>query len=412
MELIFFCRITADLCLYFAYAAFLLPYFTDASAGIAPMFVISAASLASFFLHKKRALSLAIMAAALAALLLFGWPMPFIICLPPWIYVTRIVYKEYFGTNYPQQRDSLKRSCFVFLGFIILLAMTAGSGGFDAFASRTLPFVLFFILCAIVQLRLLRPDDPAMRSPGHQLIHAGLMAVITLLGFALSRSGVYGAITRALGFIYTEIIGPVFTFLVTIIATPFFYLLKLLFSLFNTEFDFESISQAGDGQKLVPWELTDEGTMAAPAWLKWIFVSLFAILAVWLLYRFFRMMFGGIRLKRETADEGGFYSSAVREERPSVLRRLQELTGVRGRIRAQFRHFAEKLKKAGLLSPGDTSRRVMEKSMEALPEGSAPDREAWDGFREIYVRARYDERDDAVSASDVTKMKEYAKRMQ
>jgi hypothetical protein len=237
------------------------------------------------------------------------------------------------------------------------------------------------------------------------------MALITLAGFGLSRSGVYRAVKNVLSFIYTEIIGPVFTFLVTVITTPLFYLLKLIFSLFNTEFDFDTISQMGDGQSLVPWELTDEGTASAPAWLKWIFVSLFALLVIWLLFRFFKMMFGGVRLARETRDQDGVQSGLAREERHTLIQRLQDLTGVRGRIRAQFRHLAEKLKKSGLLSPGDTSRCMIEKSMDALPEGSVPDIEAWNGFRDIYVRARYDERDDAVDASDVAKMKEYGKRM-
>ena len=93
MELIFFCRITADLCVYFAYAAFLLPYFTDVSIGIAPMFIISAAALAAFFLREKRVLSLAVMGAALLLLLPFGWPMPLIALLPPWAYVSSIVYR-------------------------------------------------------------------------------------------------------------------------------------------------------------------------------------------------------------------------------------------------------------------------------------------------------------------------------
>ena len=270
--------------------------------------------------------------------------------------------------------------------------------------------MLFFILCAIVQLRLLRPDDPALRSPRHQLIHAGIMALVTLAGFGLSRSGVYSLIKNALGFLYTKVVGPVFTFLVTILSAPFFYLLKLLFSLFNTEFDFDAV-HVGDGQSLVPWELSEDGTVSAPSWLKWIFVGLFVILAVWLIYRFFRMFFGGVRLKAETTDDGGQQFELTRESRPPLMQRLHDLTGARGRIRAQFRHLSEKLKKSGLLSPGDTSRCVVEKSMNALPEGSMPDTEAWNGFREIYIRARYDERDGAVDASDVSRMKEYGKRL-
>jgi hypothetical protein len=136
VELIFFCRITADLCLYFAYASFLLPYFTDSYVGIAQMFIMTAAGLAAFFLREKRALSLGVMGAALLLMLPFGWSLPFVVCLPPWLYVTRIVHKQFFGTNYHQQRDSLKRSCFMFLGFILLIALTAGNGGFDAFAAQ------------------------------------------------------------------------------------------------------------------------------------------------------------------------------------------------------------------------------------------------------------------------------------
>ena len=118
MELIFFCRITADLCLYFAYASFLLPYFTEAQVDMVPMLIISAAALAAFFLRKKLALSIGVMIAAGVLLYLLKIPQPFIAVLPPWIYAGYIVFKGYFGATYLQQRDTLKRSCFLFAGFL------------------------------------------------------------------------------------------------------------------------------------------------------------------------------------------------------------------------------------------------------------------------------------------------------
>ena len=370
MELIFFCRIAADLCLYFAYASFLLPYFAEARISFAPLFIISGAALIAYLLRKRRVLSLAVMAAALVLLLPFGWPLPFIVSLPAWIYVSYIILRQYLGATYLQQRDSLKRSCFMFLGFIILLALTANSGGIEAFSERVLPYLLFFMLCAVVQLRLLRPDDASLRSPKNQLMHAGLMAVIALAGFALSRSGVYELIKQGLGLIYTRVIGPVFTLLVTIIATPFFYLLK------------------------------------------WVFAALLAALVIWLIFRFFRMLLGQVRLKEGKKGISTERSALPAAERPSVLQRMQDLTSVRGRIRAQFRQLCTKLKKEGRLSPGDSSRSVIEKSIGALPSGAEPDKEAWNGFRDIYVRARYDEREEAVGAEDLSKMKEYARRLQ
>ncbi len=410
MELIFFCRIAADLCLYFAYACFLLPYFDGPQIGMAPFFIISGAALMAFFLRKKRVLSLAAMAAALIGLLPFGRPMPFIVCLPPWFYVSYIIYKEYLGATYLQQKDSLKRSCWLFAGFAFLLAVTAGSGGVEAFSSRALPYLLFFILCAVIQLRLLRPDDPAFRSPKNQLIHAGLMAGITLLGFALSRSGVFELTKRVLGFIYTKVIGPVFSFVFTVIATPFFYLLKWIFSLFNTEFKFENLEGIGGGD-LDPREMAVETSQSAPEWLKWVFFVLFAALVIWLLFRFFRMLLSQSRLRLEKAGPDGERSVVTVEKGPSLLQRMMDLTSVRGKIRAQFRQLCVKLKKEGALSPGDTSRTVLEKSMEAASKASVPDKEAWYGFHSIYLKARYDERDDAVNAADVSKMKEYSKRL-
>ena len=410
MELIFFCRIAADLCLYFAYASFLLPYFTQARISFAPLFILSIAALAAFFLRKKRVLSLAVMAAALLLLIPFGWPVPFIVSLPPWIYVSYIIYRQYLGANYLQQRDSLKRSCYLFLGFIVLLALTANSGGFEAFSSRALPYLLFFMLCAVVQLRLLRPDDASLRSPKNQFMHAGLMAGITLLGYMLSRSGAYELIKRGIGFVYTKVIGPVFTLLVTIIATPFFYLLKWIFSLFNTEFEFETLEGMGKGD-LDPREMAVETSKNAPEWIKWIFAALLAALVIWIIFRFFRMLLGQVRLREEKKGLSTERSAIASSDRPSILQRMQDMTSVRGRIRAQFRQLCAKLKKEGRLSPGDSSRSVIEKSMEALAPDAAPDKEAWYGFRDIYVRARYDEREEAVSAADVSKMKEYAKRL-
>ena len=411
MELIFFCRIAADLCLYFAYASFLLPYFAEARISFAPLFIISGAALIAYLLRKRRVLSLAVMAAALVLLLPFGWPLPFIISLPAWIYVSYILLRQYLGATYLQQRDSLKRSCFMFLGFIILLALTANSGGIEAFSERVLPYLLFFMLCAVVQLRLLRPDDASLRSPKNQLMHAGLMAVIALAGFALSRSGVYELIKQGLGLIYTRVIGPVFTLLVTIIATPFFYLLKWIFSLFNTEFEFETLEGMGSGD-LDPREMAVETSKNAPEWLKWVFAALLAALVIWLIFRFFRMLLGQVRLKEGKKGISTERSALPAAERPSVLQRMQDLTSVRGRIRAQFRQLCTKLKKEGRLSPGDSSRSVIEKSIGALPSGAEPDKEAWNGFRDIYVRARYDEREEAVGAEDLSKMKEYARQLQ
>ena len=410
MELIFFCRICADLCLYFAYAAFLLPYFADASLGMDPMFVIAVAALCAFFLREKRALSLIVTAAALVALLPFGWPLPFAVCVPPWLYVAYIVYKKYFGATYLQQKDSLKRSTRLFPGLVIPLAFTLQVGGVEALATRALPFVLFFVICAIVQLRLLRFDDPALRAPRHQLLHAGIMVLITLIGFALSRSGVYGLITRLIGLAYTNVISPLFAILATIVSVPFIYLIRFFIRTFDIEFDSEfSIDTGGERNPIFEAVETAEG---APEWIKWIFVALFAALVIWLLFRFFRMLLGRTSLTVKKPDQSYETREAIRIENPSLLHRIMDLSSIRGRIRAQFRQLCVKLSKDGRLSPGDTSRSVIEKSIDALPQDKIPDKEAWYGFWDIYLKARYDEREDAVSALDVSKMKEYGKRLQ
>ena len=411
MELIFFCRIAADLCIYFSFVSFLLPYIAGASiVSMVPMFIISGAALIAFLLRKRRVLSLAVMAAALFLLLPFGWPVPFIACLPPWIYVAYIIYKQLLGTTYIQQKDALKRSCYLILLFVLIVPLTAPGGGLGAFSSRSLPYLLFFMLCAVVQLRLLRPTDPALRSARCQLLHAGMMACITLLGYLLSRSGAYKFIRHMLGLLYTKVISPVFSFVVTVIATPFFWLLGLIFSLFDLDLQFMPV-EIGDGTERDPFQMAVDSSQKAPEWIKWVFGIIFVIIIIWILFRFFRMLLSHMHLTEEGRRQAEEVSKSSAAKQPSFIHRMQDITGVRGRIRALFRQLCIKLKKSGLLLPGDTSRSVVEKSISELPSDSVPDTEAWNGFRSIYLRARYDWRDEAVSSEDVSKMREYARRL-
>jgi len=209
MELVFFCKLLSDLSLYFAFAAYLFAWFGNPPALIFPLLILLTAAVACYSLRQRVSEGLRLLPLGLLLFCLFFAKniFDFLLLLLPCIYVSLICKRQIYRIDYNTQHDS-----FMF-GIKILPLMLLPSlftQNFNQLKQGALPFIVLFLICGVLLLRILRHDENTIQQTRFKLMNASAVIACCFLGFELSREVALQTGARMLSLFYHAIISPIF----------------------------------------------------------------------------------------------------------------------------------------------------------------------------------------------------------
>lgn len=426
--IIYFCRLAADLSLYFSFANSILLFFApdQSAAFFEPIPLLLAAGLISEGLKRKLGGSPVVAAPLLLPGLILFLPYRWLLlpaAVPPWAYLIYLSYYDRGSLSHDQYYDRFFLGLKLLPLLIIPLFISLGSPLPRLFQIRILPAVVAYLFFSVLSLRLSRYRPETLKKGSAQLINFLLLAVFVLACFSIVYSHVWAILLGFFALIYHYLFAPALMLLALAITMPFFLLGRLIKLL---------MGEASPGESLLPAELgefIDSGLESysparLPGFLRYIFLFLLGLIALYVLWRFFRRLAAGGR--------PGNTDPAITESR----QKLESSLGLglplpppadpRRAIRYYYRRFLRQGRKYGLpAEPGQTSRDIglaaaqILRDKKKIPDGGITGQdssgseirtggEALDsltGLRELYLPARYDDsgdsapqREDAVKA--------------
>jgi hypothetical protein len=392
--LTFFCRLAADLSLYFSFANCVLIFAApgNGAAFWEPALILLAAGSLSYSLKRiSKVFSAApLFLPFLIPVLLPGW-LPLLLSLPPWIYLAYIILFDLEQLNRSEYHHRFFLGLKIMPLLLLPLLFSLKPEVLRIFQARVLPCVLFFLFCGVLSLRLARYQPAALRRKSVQLANILLLALFTLICLVLIYSKIWLLIGESIFLLYRFVIAPILLLLALVITLPFFAISALLKLL------------AGEPQTQEPifmelGEFIDTGletysSLQIPVFVKYIAIALLLMGVLWIVWRFFRRLASRRVLKAA--------NGAIVEERI----KLGSVSGVeidlfppsdpRRAVRYYYRRFLRLCRKHGLaVGQHHTSRDVGAAAADWLrnPERADENAEAQTALKELralYLPARY-----------------------
>jgi hypothetical protein len=437
----FFCRLTADLTLYFSFANYLFLFFAPkpdslsaapflfAPLTLGPLAALLAAGLLSYLIKIRAGQArpgagateaeasqantgagqakagaakagpaprlLQALPLLLPCLILAASSQRFpaslsalavLVTLPPWAYLVYLLYHDREQLSYNQYHDRFIRSLKL-LPLLLLPPLFSLRPELLALAqTQILPFVILHLFCGVLSLRLSRHQRQALGRKAMNLINLLLLLCFFLLCLSFVYSHLWLLAWQGLALLYRHVLLPLLLLLAAAIALPFFafgLLLKLL-----TE-------KRPPGQGFPLTAVLDESIEAAvsetplavfPEPLRYALLSLLLLVLLWAAWRLFRQL--------AARPSGKAASPAVSESRqrlsPDAGQDLELLPprDPRAAVRYYYRKFLRLCQKQGLMpDTSHTSLDIQVMAKKLLPSQEAAITE----LRRLYLPARYDE---------------------
>ena len=200
-------RMAGDLLLYGAFAAF----FAAALGGHPVPWILLLPAVCygvSSCVSRQPVLRMACGAASLLGLLaLPGWA-DRAACLPAAVYTLYLTVQGEYSLSANRQLDLFLLFCKVYPIFAVFLGIVWDG---QTMLTVSLPLAIWAVLLQIFLMRVLRQQPAVYRDPVYLLGNAGLLVVLGVLGFLVSRPAVLGAAQAAVGAFYFSLVVPVLT---------------------------------------------------------------------------------------------------------------------------------------------------------------------------------------------------------
>ena len=198
-------RMAGDLLLYGAFAAF----FAAALGGHPVPWILLLPAVCygvSSCVSRQPVLRMACGAASLLGLLaLPGWA-DRAACLPAAVYTLYLTVQGEYSLSANRQLDLFLLFCKVYPIFAVFLGIVWDG---QTMLTVSLPLAIWAVLLQIFLMRVLRQQPAVYRDPVYLLGNAGLLVVLGVLGFLVSRPAVLGAAQAAVGAFYFSLVVPV-----------------------------------------------------------------------------------------------------------------------------------------------------------------------------------------------------------
>ena len=207
-------RMAGDLLLYGAFAAF----FAAALGGHPVPWILLLPAVwygVSSCVSRQPVLRMACGAASLLGLLaLPGWA-DRAACLPAAVYTLYLTVQGEYSLSANRQLDLFLLFCKVYPIFAVFLGIVWDG---QTMLTVSLPLAIWAVLLQIFLMRVLRQQPAVYRDPVYLLGNAGLLVVLGVLGFLVSRPAVLGAAQAAVGAFYFSLVVPVLTVPLNLLA--------------------------------------------------------------------------------------------------------------------------------------------------------------------------------------------------
>ena len=207
-------RMAGDLLLYGAFAAF----FAAALGGHPVPWILLLPAVCygvSSCVSRQPVLRMACGAASLLGLLaLPGWA-DRAACLPAAVYTLYLTVQGEYSLSANRQLDLFLLFCKVYPIFAVFLGIVWDG---QTMLTVSLPLAIWAVLLQIFLMRVLRQQPVVYRDPVYLLGNAGLLVVLGVLGFLVSRPAVLGAAQAAVGAFYFSLVVPVLTIPLNLLA--------------------------------------------------------------------------------------------------------------------------------------------------------------------------------------------------
>ena len=344
----------------------------------------------------------------------FELPVSFaVLMIPAAIYLLWMVHGKYFGAQYDRQVEKCRRVSLLFgiLLFLTLFKLGDGAGTFLLLFRQLMPLVMLYYLMQILLFRILRQDPAVYSEKRFQISNLLLMGGIALAVWLLGSANVLYGISKLLYLFWT---GPV-TAVLRAVLWVFSYtvgfiiygIVTILIRLFG---DRETPPQSPEElpQPQDPAAFAEYVNTAVPSWLTAAAAALALLLAGWLILRVFLMLADRTGMKRSSKETGETRSRISRVSGKSLRERALEYFTPQGRIRRRFRHFIrtvrEREKEAlsgqtGGIPENCLSTDVADAAITLFPAKKEEILE----LSMIYRRARYEDRENPVTADDAVR---------
>lgn len=384
-------KLIFDLGISCSLGAFLLYYFGKNTLRVGGfVFLIAAASLSVFLKEKSKQYMLpVIMLPIIGGLLLRpAWP-ELIVYLPVWGYILYLLFTDRLMVGRGEFMDRVRKM--LSLCLILPIFMLAELRTFGSAIGAALPYVVTTMVCIVFMLRHLRTMDRKGGQKGYHLQQLWEMMMFLMVCVLLTLARAPQNLMIGIRLLYDSIIRPI----LTLISGGFGYILGtviyLINSLLSSMLGRRELSQRNDELmnrlKDIP-EITPV-TVSSNTWLLSLLYSLGVILALIILFFFFRWLIGdkgkhripaGVSETREMLEA----QSAKDRHRRRYSKEPAE------RIRYYYMKYLLHLRSLKItVSGGDTTREIDLKYSNLLSGSHIEQREASKKLKKLYRKARY-----------------------
>ncbi len=377
MELLVLLKLVSELSFYLMFSTFFGALFGLETTLLIPMVILALSGFFCWILRNKRLpIRLLPLLAILPCCFFTKTIAGYIVLLPPAVYISFISVKKYFACERGMFLGILRRG--TLLGCILCIVSLFLPVP-EISASGVLTYLLIFILTGILLSRMLRHDEASLSSKKLKLINLVSLISICLIGWFFSTSVFLGAAGAFASIIYRYLISPILLGVIKLISYPVSGIGSLLDNI-----DLKDNALDSFGKKLDAESIGLEGSEAGSVAGQYILYILLALVILGFLivaFFVFRKLIAG-RFKEDTGEKP-YFEDILNTKKG---RKTPKLSGNRSKIREYYRRFLLMCRKRGIeILPGHSSKDIA--SMARPSFGETPGE-----LRDVYIRARYDDR--------------------
>ena len=373
-------KMLADVSLWLAIAGTLFPQ-TAASVSTPIVFAVLSLSgaLGSLPGEKRAKLRfLALIPLSCAAFFITGLESA-LVYAPPALYIAATVILRRYSYD-REEFASFFKKVVICLAVWILLALLFG--GKERVEGAAVIFAVFFAVCGVTLMRILRHEESVRREPRFILLCMCAPAAVIIAAALLSLPGVTSAIGAALKFFYDNVVSPLLMLLAYVMVGVVYVVGAVIGEIKPadaTENQLE-LGEVGLGDEMMDYLRSGEQSENAGR----VFIALAFIAFFVIAFIVFRRMLGRRKTSDPVRSAAEIRSGTAPYDNARPLSSVLRAGTPAGLVRGYYARFLRRAEAAGVEIPiFYTSEMIAGASRAFFPE------ETLNAFREIYVRARY-----------------------
>ena len=400
MTVLFVLKYLADTAYYMIYAAFAAGRMGAGTLVLQALALVLVSLLCRLAAGRTQDRPLRLLPLALLPLLLLlpgGWRAA-LLSLPPALYLGWTVWQRLFV---PERGDAV--DSFLLLSKVLpaplLLAVLFGGG--ETVRSHSFPYILLYLFCYVLLLRMLRHDEEVLRQRRFRVLNTLELCAALLAASALFSRQFRGAVAAAASLLYNYIIAPVLMLVSYLFVALGWLLSKILKPLDMSQREDPPLFETGEEEleNLVEQQVGEGSEL-----LYRLLIALAVIAVCVLLFLLFRRLLNRRRTVRETAGRESREAVDAPARGAKPLRRFGLRTPAE-QVRYQYRKYLLLARSRGAALT--ECQNTLQQRRQAGEYLRAQDPQ--DALRALYLPARYGGEADKAAAREAKRLYEEIK---